>query len=91
MLMPLIVELNPKQLATFEHIGEELRARLRSRVDGPTQRSDSGAPAGIASADAEKLLCEDTSMASRENNQADSQSNSCNRKSPLDCCHAAIR
>jgi DNA mismatch repair protein MutL len=43
LLVPLIVELNPRQLAIFEQIGEELRANgFEAEPDGRAQRGDSG-------------------------------------------------
>src|ERR1700730_1048148 len=59
LLVPLIVELNPRQIAIFEQIGEELRANgFEASVSGGRSVAIQAAPAGIASGDAEKLLFE---------------------------------
>ncbi len=59
MLVPLVVELNPRQLAVFEQIGEELRANgFEAELMGARSVAIQAAPAGIAGGDAEKLLFE---------------------------------
>src|SRR5271156_5326168 len=59
LLVPLIVELNPRQLAIFEQIGEELRANgLEAKLMGARSGAIQAAPAGITSGDAERLLYE---------------------------------
>ena len=51
LLVPLIVDLNPRQLATFEQIGEELRANgFEAELMGARSVAIQAAPAGIASA-----------------------------------------
>ena len=82
MLMPLIVELNPRQLAIFEQISDELRANgFEAEPMGARSVAIQAAPAGIASGDAEKLLCEilDGSRVRIRR----SRSTRCNRKSRL--------
>ncbi len=55
LLVPLIVELNPRQLAIFEQIGEELRANgFEAELMGARSVAIQAAPAGITSGDAEK-------------------------------------
>jgi DNA mismatch repair protein MutL len=91
MLMPLIVELNPRQLATFEQIGEELRANgFEAALMGPRSVAIQAAPAGIASADAEKLLCEILDGIAREN-QAISIDSLQSKIAASTACHAAIK
>jgi DNA mismatch repair protein MutL len=91
MLMPLIVELNPRQLATFEQIGEELRANgFEAELMGARSVAIQAAPAGIASADAEKLLCEILDGIAREN-QAISIDSLQSKIAASTACHAAIK
>ena len=55
LLVPLIVELNPRQLAIFEQIGEELRANgFEAELMGARSVAIQAAPAGITSGDAER-------------------------------------
>jgi len=91
MLMPLIVELNPRQLATFEQIGEELCANgFEAELMGARSVAIQAAPAGIASADAEKLLCEILDGIAREN-QAISIDSLQSKIAASTACHAAIK
>ncbi len=91
LLMPLIVELNPRQLATFEQISEELRANgFEAEPMGPRSVAIQAAPAGIASADAEKLLCEILDGIAREN-QAISIDLLQSKIAASTACHAAIK
>jgi len=91
MLMPLIVELNPRQLATFEQIGEELRANgFEAELMGARSVAIQAAPAGIASVDAEKLLCEILDGIAREN-QAISIDSLQSKIAASTACHAAIK
>jgi len=91
MLMPLIVELNPRQLATFEQIGDELRANgFEAELMGARSVAIQAAPAGIASADAEKLLCEILDGIAREN-QAISIDSLQSKIAASTACHAAIK
>jgi DNA mismatch repair protein MutL len=91
MLMPLIVELNPRQLATFEQIGRELRANgFEAELMGARSLAIQAAPAGIASADAEKLLCEILDGIACEN-QAISIDSLQSKIAASTACHAAIK
>ncbi|HEY7825925.1 MAG TPA: DNA mismatch repair endonuclease MutL [Candidatus Acidoferrales bacterium] len=91
MLMPLIVELNPRQLAIFEQIGEELRANgFEAEMMGARSVAIQAAPAGIAGADAEKLLCEILDGIAREN-QAISIDSLQSKIAASTSCHAAIK
>jgi DNA mismatch repair protein MutL len=59
LLVPIIAELSPGQLAIFERIAEELAANgFDAAMMGPRTVAIQAAPAGIASADAERLLLE---------------------------------
>ncbi|HVB56687.1 MAG TPA: DNA mismatch repair endonuclease MutL [Candidatus Acidoferrales bacterium] len=91
LLLPLIVELNPRQLATFEQIGEELRANgFEAEEMGARSVAIQAAPAGIASGDAEKLLCEILDGIAREN-QAISIDSLQSKIAASTSCHAAIK
>jgi DNA mismatch repair protein MutL len=90
-LVPLIVELNPRQLATFEKIGEELRANgFEAELMGSRSVAIQAAPAGITSGDAEKLLCEILDGIAREN-QAISIDSLQSKIAASTSCHAAIK
>jgi DNA mismatch repair protein MutL len=91
MLVPLIVELNPRQLVIFEQIGEELRANgFEAELMGARGVAIQAAPAGIASSDAEKLLCEILDGVAREN-QAISIDSLQSKIAASTSCHAAIK
>jgi DNA mismatch repair protein MutL len=91
LLVPLIVELNPRQLATLEQIGEELRANgFEAELMGTRSVAIQAAPAGIASSDAEKLLCEILDGIAREN-QAISIDSLQSKIAASTSCHAAIK
>jgi len=91
LLMPLIVELSPRQLATFEQISEELRANgFEAEPMGLRSIAIQAAPAGIASADAEKLLCEILDGIAKEN-QAISIDSLQSKIAASTACHAAIK
>ncbi|HKS80688.1 MAG TPA: DNA mismatch repair endonuclease MutL [Candidatus Acidoferrales bacterium] len=91
LLVPLIVELNPRQLATFEQIGEELRANgFEAELMGGRSVAIKAAPAGIASGDAERLLQEILDGIAREN-QAISIDTLQSKIAASTACHAAIK
>src|SRR5256885_4895874 len=57
MLMPMILELSPRQLVIYEKIAEELSANgFEVEPMGPRSVAIQAAPAGITGGDAEKLL-----------------------------------
>ena len=91
LLVPILVELNPRQFATFEQIGEELRAN-GFEVDQIGMRSIAihAAPAGIVSGDTEKLLFEILDGVSHEN-QAVSIDSLRATIAASTACHAAIK
>ncbi len=83
MLMPLIVELNPRQLVTFEQIAEELRANgFEAELMGGAQRGDSGRARGNRQRATRKSCCAKFWTASRARTRP-FRSIRCNRKSPL--------
>jgi DNA mismatch repair protein MutL len=91
LLVPLIVELNPRQLAIFEQIGEELRANgFEAELMGARSVAIQAAPAGISSGDAEKLLYEILDGIAREN-QAISIDSLQAKIAASTSCHAAIK
>ncbi|MGD0957442.1 MAG: DNA mismatch repair endonuclease MutL [Candidatus Acidiferrales bacterium] len=91
LLMPIVVELNPRQLAIFEQIGDELRANgFEAGLMGARSVAIQAAPAGIASGDAEKLLFEILDGIAREN-QAISIDSLQAKIAASTSCHAAIK
>lgn len=91
LLVPLIVELNPRQLATFEQISDELRANgFEAELMGGRSVAIQAAPAGISSSDAEKLLCEILDGIGREN-QSISIDSLQSKIAASTACHAAIK
>jgi DNA mismatch repair protein MutL len=91
MLLPVMVELNPRQLVTFEQIAEELRANgFEAELMGGRSVAIQAAPAGIASGDAEKLLFEILDGIAREN-QAISIDSLQSKIAASTSCHAAIK
>jgi DNA mismatch repair protein MutL len=91
LLAPLIVELNPRQLAIFEQIGEELRANgFEAELMGARSVAIQAAPAGISGGDAEKLLYEILDGIAREN-QAISIDSLQAKIAASTSCHAAIK
>ncbi len=91
LLAPLLVELNPRQLATFEQIGGELRASgFEAEPMGARCLAIQAAPAGIAASDAEKLLFEILDGIARES-QAISMDSLQSKIAASTACHAAIK
>jgi DNA mismatch repair protein MutL len=91
MLAPIIVELNPRQLVTFEQIADELRANgFEAELMGARSVAIQAAPAGISSADAEKLLYEILDGVAREN-QSISIDSLQSKIAASTACHAAIK
>src|ERR1700735_776149 len=91
MLVPLIVELNPRQLVILEQIGDELRANgFEAELMGARSVAIQAAPAGISSGDAEKLLYEILDGIAREN-QAISIDSLQSKIAASTSCHAAIK
>jgi DNA mismatch repair protein MutL len=91
MLVPVIVELNPRQLVIFEQIGDELRANgFEAELMGARSVAIQAAPAGISSGDAEKLLYEILDGIAREN-RAISIDSLQSKIAASTSCHAAIK
>jgi DNA mismatch repair protein MutL len=91
MLMPLVLELSPRQLVIFERIAEELAANgFEAELIGPRSIAIQGVPAGIAGADAEKLLTEILDGIEREN-AAVSMDTLQTKIAASTACHAAIK
>ena len=91
LLVPIMVELNPRQLVTFEQISEELRANgFEADLMGLRSIAIHAAPAGIASGDAEKLLFEILDGVTRED-QAISIDSLQSKIAASTACHAAIK
>src|SRR5467141_544596 len=68
MLMPLVIELSPRQIVTFEKIAEELAANgFEVEPMGPKSVAIQAVPAGVIAPDAEKLLREILDGIEREN------------------------
>jgi DNA mismatch repair protein MutL len=68
LLMPLVIELSPRQLVTYEKIAEELGANgFEVELMGPKSVAIQAVPAGIAASDAEHLLMEILDGLDREN------------------------
>ncbi len=91
MLVPMLVELAPRQLVIFERIAEELTANgFEVAQMGPRSVAIHAAPAGIATADAERLLMEILEGTEREN-AAVSMDSLQAKIAASTSCHAAIK
>src|SRR5437879_7865416 len=91
LLVPLVVELSPRQLVIFERIAEELRENgFEVEPIGPRSVAIQAAPAGISRADAERLLTEILDGIEREN-QAISMETLHAKMAASTSCHAAIK
>jgi DNA mismatch repair protein MutL len=91
LLMPVIVELAPRQLVIFEQIADELRANgFEVEPIGPRSVAIQAAPAGISTADGEKLLTEILEGIAREA-QAISMESLQAKIAASTACHAAIK
>jgi DNA mismatch repair protein MutL len=91
MLMPLILELSPRQLVSYEKIAEELAANgFEVELMGPRSVAIQAAPAGIASNDAEKLLTEILDGIERESAAISIETLQA-KIAASTACHAAIK
>jgi len=91
MLMPMILELSPRQLVIYEKISEELSANgFEVELMGPRSVAIQAAPAGITGSDAEKLLTEILDGIEREN-AAISIATLQAKIAASTACHAAIK
>jgi DNA mismatch repair protein MutL len=91
MLMPLILELSPRQLVIYEKIAEELSANgFEVEPMGPRSVAIQAVPAGVASGDAEKLLTEILDGIERENAAISIETLQA-KIAASTACHAAIK
>jgi DNA mismatch repair protein MutL len=91
MLMPMVVELSPRQLVIYESIAEELAANgFEVEPMGPKSVAIQSVPAGILAADAERLLTEILDGMEREN-AAISIDTLQAKIAASTACHAAIK
>jgi len=91
LLMPLVIELSPRQLVTYEKISEEMAANgFEVERMGPKSVAIQAVPAGIAANDAEHLLTEILDGLDREN-AAISIDTLQSKVAASTACHAAIK
>jgi DNA mismatch repair protein MutL len=91
LLVPMMVELSPRQVVIFERIAEELTANgFEVAQMGPRSVAIHAAPAGIATSDAERLLMEILDGTEREN-AAISMDSLQAKIAASTSCHAAIK
>jgi DNA mismatch repair protein MutL len=91
MLMPLVIELSPRQIVIYEKVSEELAANgFEVEPMGPRSVAIQAVPAGIAPGDAEKLLTEILDGIEREN-AAISIDTLQAKIAASTACHAAIK
>jgi DNA mismatch repair protein MutL len=91
LLMPMVIELSPRQLVTYEKIAEELGANgFEVEPMGPKSVAIQAVPAGIAANDAEHLLREILDGLEREN-AAISIDTLQSKIAASTACHAAIK
>jgi DNA mismatch repair protein MutL len=91
MLMPILVELSPRQLATVERISEELAANgFEVTPMGPRSVAIQSAPGDVSAPDAERLLREILDGVEREE-QAISIETLQAKIAASTACHAAIK
>ena len=91
MLMPMVVDLSPRQIVIFEKIAEELAANgFEVELMGPRSVAIQAVPAGVVAPDAEKLLTEILDGIDREN-AAISIDTLQAKIAASTSCHAAIK
>jgi DNA mismatch repair protein MutL len=91
MLMPMILELAPRQLVIYEKIAEELSANgFEVEPMGPRSLAIQAVPAGVANGDAEKLLTEILDGIERENAAISIETLQA-KIAASTACHAAIK
>src|SRR5438477_2753239 len=91
MLMPMVVELSPRQIVTYEKIAEELSANgFAVEPMGPRSFAIQSMPAGIVSSDGEKLLTEILDGIERENVAISIETLQA-KIAASTACHAAIK
>jgi DNA mismatch repair protein MutL len=91
MLMPMVIELVPRQLVTYERISEELAANgFEVEPMGPKSVAIQSVPAGVSPTDAEHLLSEILDGIEREH-AAISIDTLQSKIAASTACHAAIK
>jgi DNA mismatch repair protein MutL len=91
MLMPMVIELSPRQIVIYEKIAEELNANgFEVEPMGPRSVAIQAMPAGVDAPDAEKLLTEILDGIEREN-AAISIDTLQAKIAASTACHAAIK
>jgi DNA mismatch repair protein MutL len=91
MLMPLVMELSPRQIVTFEKIAEELVVNgFEVELMGPKSVAIQAVPAGVIAPDAEKLLREILDGLERENAAISIETLQA-KIAASTACHAAIK
>jgi len=91
MLMPLVLELSPRQIVVFEKIAEEMAANgFEVEPMGPRSVAIQAVPAGVQTADAEKLLTEILDGLDRENAAISIETLQA-KIAASTACHAAIK
>jgi DNA mismatch repair protein MutL len=91
MLMPLVLELSPRQIVTFERIADELGANgFEVERMGPKSVAIQAVPAGVAAPDAEKLLREILDGIERESAAISIETLQA-KIAASTACHAAIK
>jgi len=91
LLMPMVVELSPRQLVTFEKIAEELGSNgFEVELMGPKSVAIQAVPAAVVANDAEHLLMEILDGLDREN-AAISIDTLQSKIAASTACHAAIK
>ncbi|HKW57398.1 MAG TPA: DNA mismatch repair endonuclease MutL [Candidatus Acidoferrum sp.] len=91
MLMPLVIELSPRQIVIFEKIVEELAANgFEVEPMGPRSVAIQAVPAGVVAPDAEKLLTEILDGIERENAAISIETLQA-KIAASTACHAAIK
>ena len=91
MLMPLVLELSPRQIVIFEKIAEEMSANgFEVEPMGPRSVAIQAVPAGVQTTDAEKLLTEILDGLDRENAAISIETLQA-KIAASTACHAAIK
>jgi DNA mismatch repair protein MutL len=91
MLMPMVIELSPRQIVIYEKISEELSANgFEVEPMGPRSVAIQAVPAGVAANDAEKLLTEILDGIERENAAISIETLQA-KIAASTACHAAIK
>jgi DNA mismatch repair protein MutL len=91
MLMPMILELSPRQLVIYDKIAEEMAGNgFEVEPMGPRSVAIQSVPVGVATADAEKLLTEILDGLERESTAISTETLQA-KIAASTACHAAIK